>query len=246
MPESDPTTRETALSDVARQEAHVSERFDGVARVSSKGPVASLSTLDDATVEVAVNGSVQRLPVAAAAQIASAINAAIDHMRHENPDLLMAQPPSASEIEFASKVVEWVRILETEGRKLDTISHSGIERSMLLRRLRSGRAPMRAPPPTSFGQPWYEVLEGDSAQIHLVTADGKPTTLAELLGTLDASATARNQFLVKINDCYWNVIKTVEFGKKYVVSYQGHAQMFALGQVPDGRWALRKYDPPKA
>ena len=234
------------MSDVARQEALVSERFDGVARVSSKGPIASLSSLEDATVEVAVNGAVQRLPVAAAAQIASAINAAIDHLRRENPELLMAQAPSAAEIELVSKVVEWVRILETEGRKLDTISHSGIERSMLLRRIRSGRAPMKAPPPTSFGQPWYEVLEADKTQIHLVTADGKVTTLAELLGTLDASATARNQFLVKINDCYWNVIKTVEFGKKFLVSYQGHAQVFALGQVPDGRWALRKFDPPQA
>jgi len=234
------------LSDVARQEALVSERFDGVARVSSKGPIAGLSSLEDATVEVAVNGAVQRLPVAAAAQIASAINAAIDHLRRENPSLLMTQAPSAAEIELVSKVVEWVRILETEGRKLDTISHSGIERSMLLRRIRSGRAPMKAPPPTSFGQPWYEVLEADKTQIHLVTADGKVTTLAELLGTLDASATARNQFLVKINDCYWNVIKTVEFGKKFLVSYQGHAQVFALGQVPDGRWALRKFDPPVA
>lgn len=234
------------MSDAVRQEAHVSERFDGVARVASKAPIGTLGSLDDATIEVAVNGAVQRLPVAAAAHIASAINAAIDHLRRENPPLMMNQAPTAAEIELASKVVEWARILQAEGRALDTLSDSGIEKSMLLRRIRSGRAPLKEPPPTSFGQPWYEVLEADKATIHVVTADGQLTTLAELLGTLDASATARNQFLVKINDCYWNVIKTVEFGKKYLVSYQGHAQVFALGQVPDGRWALRKYDPPAA
>ena len=234
------------MSDAARQEAHVSDRFDGVARVSSKGAIGQLTSLEDATIEVAVNGSVQRLPVATAATMASAINAAIDHLRRENPALLMEQAPSVSEIELVSKAIEWARILLAEGRALDTMSDSGIERSMLLRRLRSGRDALKEPPPTSFGQPWYDVLEGEATKVHVVTSDGKVTTLAELLGTLDASATARNQFLVKINDCYWNVIKTVEFGQKYLVSYQGHGQVFALGQVPDGRWALRKYDPPKA
>ncbi|APV51092.1 hypothetical protein BWI17_16215 [Betaproteobacteria bacterium GR16-43] len=224
-------------------DAQVSERFGGVARVSSKGALATLGSLADATIEVAVNGTMQRLSVASAASIASAISSAIEHIRRENPALLDENAPTAAEIDLVAKVLEWARILQAEGRALDTITHSGIERSLLLRRLRSGRPALKAAPPTSFGQPWYDVLEADKSKVHSVACDGKVTTLAELLGTLDASATARNQFLVQINGCHWNVLKTVEFGARFVVAFQGHAQLFGLVKGPEG-WLLRKIDTP--
>ena len=131
-----------------------------------------------------------------------------------------------------------------EGHELDNITDSGVERSGLLRRLRSGREALETAPPTSFGQPWYEVLEAGEGTVHKVSTDGKVTTLAELLGTLDGSATARSQMLVGINGCHWHIVKTNEFGKSFVVRFQGHDEHFQLdrGEGPDGTaaWTLRK------
>lgn len=229
------------MTDVAVADTSVSERFGSVARISSKGAIKDLRTLSDATIEVAIGGAMHRLPVATAAALASAIGEAIEHIRRENPRAMDDVEPTPAEIHLVLKAVEWARLLLAEGRTLDNVTESGVERSALLRRLRSGRAPMAEPPPTSFGQPWYDVLESDGP--HTVATDGKLTTLAELLGTQDSSATARNQFLVQVNGCHWNVMKTLAFGTHYQVAYQGHAQAFELakGEGPSGPvWTLKK------
>lgn len=229
------------MTEVMAELNSVSERFGSVARISSRGPISGLQSLSDATIEIAIGGTMHRLPVATAAALASAIGEAIEHIRRENPRVMDDTEPTPAEIHLVSKALEWARLLLAEGRSLDNVTESGIERSALLRRLRSGRAPLAEPPPTSFGQPWYEVLESEGP--HKVATDGKLTTLAELLGTQDSSATARNQFLVQVNGCHWNVKKTLAFGTHYRVAYQGHAQEYELskGDGPSGPvWTLKK------
>ncbi len=224
----------------ATAEARFSERIGGIARVSSLGAIKDLKSVDDATIEVAVNGAMQRLSVASASAVASALLASIDHIRAENPALLAELAPSPAEIELVAHTLEWARVMQSEDRALNTVTHSGIERSKLLRRLRSGRPAMKDAPPTSFGQPWYEILEGDASKSYTVATDGKLTTLAEMLGTADASATARNRFLIQVNGCHWTVMKTVEFGTRFIVAYEGHAQLFELAKGADGHWTLRR------
>lgn len=221
-----------------RPAPRVSERLGEIVRVSAATDLAGVTSGEDIAVEVVVNGSVQRLTLAGALAVAAALGTAIDHIRRKNPSLLAEQAPSASEIDLVTHALAWAKILEAEGRTLDNITDSGIERSALLRRLRAGLKALPEPPPTSFGQPWYAVLESDA--VHKVATDGKLTTLAELLGTQDASATARNQFLVQLNGCHWKVVKTLEFGARYMVTYQGHeTQVFELAKDGEG-WTLKK------
>jgi hypothetical protein len=225
----------------------VGERFGNLARITSRGPLAQVAQGEDAAIEVKVGDGIQRLTLAGAASLAAALGSALDHVRRENPALLAAQSPSAAEIDLVLAAVQWVRVLQAEGHAIDNITHSAVERSMLLRRLRSGREAFEKAPPTSFGQPWYEVMEDEKA-IHKVSTDGKVTTLAELLGTLDASATARSQLLVAINGCHWNIAATKSFGTSYIVRYQGHEPHFELTRIegPEGSsWTLRRTEAPK-
>jgi len=222
----------------------VGERFGNVARITSRGPVAQLKQLEDVAIEAKVGDGLQRLTVAQAAALAAGLGAALDHIRRENPALLANLALSAPEVDLVLAAVKWVRVLQAEGHELDNITDSGVERSGLLRRLRSGRPALETAPPTSFGQPWYDILEAEEGTVHKVSTDGKVTTLAELLGTLDGSATARSQMLVGINGCHWHIVKTNEFGKSFVVRFQGHDPHFQLdrGEGPDGApaWTMRK------
>jgi hypothetical protein len=231
------STTENTASEV------VSERFGNIARINSRGALAQAKQLEDVAIEARIGDGIQRLPVPVAATLAAALGGALDHIRHENPALLSTQALSAPEIDLVLSAVQWVRILQAEGHSIDNITHSGVERSALLRRLRSGRAALEIAPPTSFGQPWYEVLESGPGTVHKVSTDGKVTTLAELLGTLDGSATARSQMLVSINGCHWHIVSTKVFGTSFVVRFQGHEPQFELtrNDAPDGSgWTLHK------
>jgi len=222
----------------------VSETLEGMARVRAARHPSQAISPDEVGVEIRVGATIHRLSLEAASGVASALAAALDRVRCENPRLMADASLSRSEVDLVSRSVEWMRILLAQGRSLETITDAQIEHSMLLRRLRTGAAPLAFPPPTSHGQPWYQVIEGDDSAVHRVDTDGKLTTLAELLGTGNTSATARNQFLIKINGCHWNVIRTLTFGSSFLVAYPGHAQLFMLAGAKEAgghsAWFLRK------
>ena len=53
------------------------------------------------------------------------------------------------------------------------------------------------------------------------------------------------RMLIQLNGCHWKVIKTLEFGKRFLVAYQGHEQQafeLAKSEGADGAatWTLRK------
>src|SRR5438132_1210292 len=68
----------------------------------------------------------------------------------------------SDERKAVDSVVRWLRIRERSGHPaptsyaelVDAIGHSA-----LLRRLLAGKTPLRVPPPRSFGQPWYSLIE---------------------------------------------------------------------------------------
>ncbi len=80
--------------------------------------------------------------------------------------------PMIDERSAVDSVIRWLRIRERSGHPapttyaelVDAIGHSA-----LLRRLLAGDAPLRVPPPRSFGQPWYSLVEtgvADDCELH--------------------------------------------------------------------------------
>ena len=128
-------------------------------------------------------------------------------------------------------VIRWLRIRERSGypaptsyaELVDTIAHSA-----LLRRLLAGKAPLRVPPPRSFGQPWYALVECGGA-------DG-----CELRPLKDRpGATPR----VTVNEWAWEIVEEPADGL-LVIRYHREAPLY-VAQREEGdavRWRLTRRD----
>jgi len=63
-------------------------------------------------------------------------------------------------------VIRWLRVRERSGHPAPTSYAElvdAIYNSALLRRMLSGKTPLRVAPPRSFGQPWYALIENGTA-----------------------------------------------------------------------------------
>ena len=98
----------------------------------------------------------------------------------------------------------------------DDISHSA-----LLRRLIDGKDPLPDPPPESFGQPWYELVEiGTSANVSVSEIDwGRGTHLI-------------------INQALWKVIRQ-ENEDSCLVTHRRGGSLYRLERLKDG-WRLSR------
>ena len=85
----------------------------------------------------------------------------------------MTLPPmgQADTLEFrkqiAQSVVSWLTILVLEGRRYQNRLHRmsvDLDHSALLRRLLEGKPPLPVPPPSSYGYPWYELVDNGFAE----------------------------------------------------------------------------------
>jgi hypothetical protein len=71
-------------------------------------------------------------------------------------------------------VIRWLRIRERSGYPAPTSYPElvdAIGNSALLKRLLAGKRPLQAPPPRSFGQPWYALIErgvADDCELHIL------------------------------------------------------------------------------
>lgn len=127
--------------------------------------------------------------------------------------------------DLARTVVAWVRVVLGEGRPLPATGD--IDHSALLRRMRAGRPPMPVPPPTSYGQPWYELVErGEACPVAVVS----PDRVAVGAGIL-------------INDCAWEIVDLLA-NDRFVVPFGRLEGEFVLDRVPDAAqglvWRLRR------
>ena len=102
---------------------------------------------------------------------------------------------------FAWARAEYARIQEQnlERYPRGSTTHEPGEKSALFARLLSGKAPLPFPPPTSFNQPWYDVIE-ESGPFHIV--------LGGMLPAWDVPHPDRTIFLeyLIVNGCPWGVV----------------------------------------
>jgi hypothetical protein len=127
-------------------------------------------------------------------------------------------------------LLEWLRVRDRGGRPLprgydglaDELAHSA-----LLERMLAGKPPLPAPPPRSFGQPWYALVEDG------VASDCELVPLKDRLGASPK---------VSINQTAWEVVGTLEGG--YVVRYGGGDQLYVAERTcsEPPRWRLRRHD----
>lgn len=128
-------------------------------------------------------------------------------------------------------VIRWLRIRERSGHPaptsyaelVDTIAHSA-----LLRRLLSGKTALRVPPPRSFGQPWYGLVENGGAEgCTLHTLKDRP------------GATPR----VTVNEWAWEVVDQAADGR-LLIRYSREAPVYVAEREsgePE-RWRLVRRD----
>jgi hypothetical protein len=204
-------------------------------------------TLSDVSLSIRFRDGAREITLASAFQLMAELEAAVDYARNANPELFAEGQYTPAQRQLIVDALRWARAMVGAGRTLDFITDESIERSSLLKRIRSGKQPMDLPPPTSFGQPWYEILESPTDRAHVVDCDGRISTLAELLGTQDLSSTVRAQMIVKINGCPWDIVRIVHFGSVFLVRYGQHPQRFLLSRMesaPVGTpgWSLRRLD----
>jgi hypothetical protein len=126
-------------------------------------------------------------------------------------------------------LIEWLRVRDRGGRPLP-LGYDGLAdellHSALLERMLAGKAPLPAPPPRSFGQPWYALVEdGVASECELVP-------LKDRLGASPK---------VAINQTAWEVVGAVEGG--YVVRYGGGQPYVAeMTRTDPPSWRLRRHD----
>lgn len=128
-------------------------------------------------------------------------------------------------------VVRWLRIREQSGHPAPTSYSELVEaigHSALLRRLLAGKAPLRVPPPRSFGQPWYSLVESGGAQgCELRTLKDRP------------GAALR----VTVNEWAWEVLEQPCEGRM-VIRYSRDAAAFIAEResTEPERWRLVRRD----
>jgi hypothetical protein len=142
----------------------------------------------------------------------------------------MLAGPTMEDTPVVDVLIEWLRVRDRGGRPLplgydglaDELAHSA-----LLERMLSGKAPLPAPPPRSFGQPWYALVEDGAAS---------GCELVPLKDRLGASPK------VSINQTAWEVVGTVDGG--YIVRYGGGGPLYVAERTrtDPSRWRLRRQD----
>lgn len=96
--------------------------------------------------------------------------------------------------------------------------------SHLLRRLLAGKDPLDAPPPESFGEPWYELVETGRG----TAAEVKPWEWAP-------------DQKISVNRGIWTILEKRSDGE-YVVTYRANSDAYRLSRQPDGQWLLERID----
>jgi len=137
----------------------------------------------------------------------------------------------SDERKAVDSVVRWLRIRERSGHPaptsyaelVDAIGHSA-----LLRRLLAGKTPLRVPPPRSFGQPWYSLIEGGGA-------DG-----CELRPLKDRPGAAPK---VTVNEWAWDIVEEPGDGRM-LIRYNREAPVYIAEREDRDpvRWRLTRRD----
>ena len=91
-----------------------------------------------------------------------------------------------------------------------------------------GKEPLDAPPPESFGQPWYELVETGRG----IATEVKPWEWAP-------------EQKISINQGIWTILEK-KSDTEYLVTYRLNPAAYRLTRRPDGTWLLERVERPVA
>jgi hypothetical protein len=121
--------------------------------------------------------------------------------------------------------LRWVQIRGENGHPVPNFLEAmegDIFHSHLLRRMIAGKDPLGAPPPETFGQPWYDLIEAGR---------GVPTEVLPWEWAPDQK--------ISINQGIWTILEK-RSDTDYVVAYRLNPALFRLHQQPDRTWLLER------
>ena len=96
--------------------------------------------------------------------------------------------------------------------------------SHLLRRLLEGKDPLEAPPPESFGQPWYELVE---------LGRGSATEVKPWEWAPDQK--------ISVNRGIWTILEK-KSDNEFIVTYRLNPVSYRLTKSAEGNWLLERLE----
>ena len=123
--------------------------------------------------------------------------------------------------------LRWIQVREENGHLVPSFLH-GIEgdlyHSRLLRRLLSGSEPLHHPPPESFGQGWYELVEnGKGIATEVKLWEWSP------------------EHKIAINQDIWTILSR-NGENEYVVTYRPDGEPYHLKRLNAQEWLLERLE----
>ena len=124
-------------------------------------------------------------------------------------------------------LLRWLEVKAENGHPVPNVlpaMEGDIYHSHLLRRLLAGKEPLDAPPPESFGQPWYELVETGRG----VATEVKPWEWAP-------------EQKISVNRGIWTILEK-RSDDEYLVTYRLNPTAYRLARQADGAWLLERSD----
>jgi hypothetical protein len=125
--------------------------------------------------------------------------------------------------------LRWMQIRAENGHAIPNFlpaMEGDIYHSHLLRRMLAGKEPLDAPPPESFGQPWYDLVENGKGS----ASEVKPWEWAP-------------EQKIAVNHGIWTILEK-KSDDEYVVTYRLNPDPYRLIRQADGNWHLDKLPRP--
>jgi hypothetical protein len=121
----------------------------------------------------------------------------------------------------------WIQIREENGHAVPGFLEAlegDIFHSHLLRRLLGKQEPLEYPPPESFGQPWYELVE---------KGVGVATVVTPWAWAPDSK--------ISINQGIWSILDRIS-DSEYIVNYHPECEAYRLVRRSESQWELTRLD----
>jgi hypothetical protein len=123
--------------------------------------------------------------------------------------------------------LRWIQIRAENGHPIPNFlpaMEGDIFHSHLLRRMLSGKDPLEAPPPESFGQPWYDLVENGKG----LATEVKPWEWAP-------------DQKISVNRGIWTILEK-KSESEYIVTYRLNPGSYRLSKQDDGNWSIERMD----
>ena len=121
--------------------------------------------------------------------------------------------------------LRWIQIRADNGHPIPNFlpaMEGDIFHSHLLRRMLVGKDPLEAPPPESFGQPWYDLVETGRG----VATEVQPWEWAP-------------EQKISINQGIWTIVEK-KSDAEYLVTYRLNPAPYRLAKQADGGWVVER------